>query len=285
MDQKPFDIQVHPIRLTNNLMVTALEHSSFNWLAKDNNQVATWTRYVQSLFHQTVVNFRLNEALLTADPSLLLFHKQAFDIIRAQPGLADFPCWANVPAINDSELTVPSFDDSKMLATTQALKRAELQTKFTACMACYIASLAKQGSLGIPLKCMSTDSEDEDEDDDDKKPVFGLFPRLKSTLYQFWKATAIKTDATNHKFSTADDVDMEVDVNALTSEDWESMLGFHVEWATEQDVEHYLHKRKRHEEEEEEEEPSSKRIRSAGPITTPPPPPGNQLGLAMAKDL
>ncbi|KAJ7258689.1 hypothetical protein C8J57DRAFT_1515983 [Mycena rebaudengoi] len=226
--------------------------SSFNWLAKDNNQLSTWGRYIQSLFHQAVIDFRLNEGLYTADPSLLLFHKQAFDIIRAQPGLADFPCWASIPSIEESELTVPTFKDFTVLAVDQALKRAELQSKFTSRMASYVASLAKQGSLGITLK------------------------RIASALHR--DVAAVETDDTEHKFSTADDhdVDMELDVDTFTSDDWESMLGFPVEWATEQDVQRYLHKRKRKDSEADDDDDS---LSPPPADQTPPPPPGNQQQL------
>jgi hypothetical protein len=58
-------------------------------------------------------------------------------------------------------------------------------------MASYVTSLAKQGSLGIALKPVRTDSEDEDEDDedDDRKPVFGLHPRFKKALYLHYQAS------------------------------------------------------------------------------------------------
>jgi hypothetical protein len=38
MDKRPFEIQLHPVRLTNSLIVTGLEQSSFNWLLKDNTR-------------------------------------------------------------------------------------------------------------------------------------------------------------------------------------------------------------------------------------------------------
>jgi hypothetical protein len=38
---------------------------------------------------------------------------------------------------------------------------------------------------------------------------------------------------------------MDLDIDVFTSEDWQSMLGFRVEWVTEQDVQRYLYKRKR----------------------------------------
>jgi hypothetical protein len=62
-------------------------------------------------------------------------------------------------------------------------------------MASYVASLAKQGSLGIALKPVRSDSEDEDEDedddedDDDRKPVFGLHPGFKKALYLHYQAS------------------------------------------------------------------------------------------------
>ncbi|KAJ7241756.1 hypothetical protein C8J57DRAFT_1526552 [Mycena rebaudengoi] len=168
----------------------------------------------------------------------------------------------NIPSIEESELTVPTFKDSTVLAVDQALKRAELQSKFTSRMASYVASLAKQGSLGITLK------------------------RIASALHR--DVAAVETDDTEHKFSTADDhdVDMELDVDTFTSDDWESMLGFPVEWATEQDVQRYLHKRKRKDSEADDDDgsPPTKRIHSDSlspppADQTPPPPPGNQQQL------
>jgi hypothetical protein len=95
---------------------------------------------------------------------------------------------------------------------------------------------------------------------------------------------AVETDDTQHTFSTAADVDMKLDVDLLTSEDWESMLGFRVDWATEQDVQRYLNKRKRKEDDHDEGSPPTKRIHSEPPdqSKTPTPPPGNQQVLAAA---
>jgi hypothetical protein len=111
--------------------------------------------------------------------------------------------------------------------------------------------------------------------------------QITSALHK--DVAAVETNDTEHKFSTADDVDMELDVDVLTSEDWESMLGFRVEWATEQDVQRYLNKRKRKDDDDDEGSPPTKRIHSetlspppADQSKTPPPPPGNQQVLAAA---
>ncbi|KAJ6521519.1 hypothetical protein B0H19DRAFT_1351308 [Mycena capillaripes] len=294
----PKVMTAHEMRVTNAMITTGLEQSSFNWLVKDNNQTATWKRFTQSLYLQNFRDKGLDAGLYIPHPSILLFHKDAVALITAQPGLDNFPCWAEVPVIEDDELTVlaaaKDLQDEDVARAAKDLQRNELQHQFN----------ERMRSLDRLRNRVSQSADDEKDDEkEDKKRTFALHPRMKLPVYHFWRVAknlhkdvvAVEMQDEDHKFSTVEDDEEVEDVNLFNDGDWRDMLGFSVKWATDEDVEVYLGKRKRVEEEEnpdereteretdddEEEERPTKRLKSTSRSSTPlTPPPGNQLALS-----
>jgi hypothetical protein len=199
MAERPFTIGAHPYKVTNSQIAYGLELASFNWLARISNMTPTWKRYTDSLHHQAIIDKGLEDALYTPYPSLLLFHKQAFDIIRAVPGLAGFPSWGRVPPLTSREMdelvAETEYNDEAVADASRSLRKAELQRDLNSHIGRFLSFLARPGRVGVEIKGDNDDGNDDEAEEEDEEPehgrkrIFALHPSLKEPVYQLWRVS------------------------------------------------------------------------------------------------